>query len=469
MLWGSILVQYLRMSGTVMIAVVLRMTLDAIGIVVVGQDADKEDFWFARCKQRKCVVVGMSELIICVLGASAFVLLANSTLLKNKWSRLISPALIIGAVEWMPISVGGGKTNMIMGYFIDIIKFTSTGWLEGILFALLLNTIAALFATLNLNGRQDSTLSARGYLNFTRLLILYAISWAVGWAYWDSTLRFLDAITDSVHPVHPLVNHVVLTTVIVAAASVYLKFGPEPVVPQHSPVNFSISFWRCFISFAVYSSVVLLVMVLSDPAYGFLHLCCISFYPQYVYPHATLEGFSIFCFACTIFTLFSVTVSSAVTHRYGVDMFSSIRLSRHKKQTSQATIRAYFEDPSLLSLGSETELNPITIGCCLIYDVMVLATACMWGQVCLGGLSLFRPLIDFGAIPYLFITFMYSAAFIFVIPFIAVKLSPRQEQEATSNLIEETKAARDIRGEMEFEIFPLAEMKLLGKDNQDEK
>jgi len=419
--WRTVLGQYVRLSCTVVVAVVLRLTLDAFGIVWTGHDAERENYWFAHCKHRPCVIVGVVELVVCILCSSAFVLLGTATQLTSTWGRTISPALIIGAVEWTPISMFGGKTNMIMGYFIDRANLTSSGFIEGLVFALILNTAAAAFAHFASHVEQEKTLSARGFLNFTRLLMLYAVSWGVGWAYWDSTLRLLSAL--KTEPPSPHWDQVVIILVVLMSSYVYLRCGPEPVVPQRGPDPFSRSFSRSFASFMVYSSVVVLVMVLSDPAYGFLHMCCVLMYPEYLFPHHTLHGFFLFTAVSIFWTLFSVSVSSQVTRIYGVDMFSSIRLSR-QKLASRKAIHMYYEDPVP---DSVEHLDNVTISCCLLYDVMVLATACAWGQVVTGGLSLFRPLIEFGAIPYLLITMLYCAALVYGIAWAAMRLCPTME------------------------------------------
>eukprot|EP00397_Hematodinium_sp_SG-2012_P036292 GEMP01039163.1.p1 GENE.GEMP01039163.1~~GEMP01039163.1.p1 ORF type:complete len:481 (+),score=63.40 GEMP01039163.1:435-1877(+) len=418
--WKRILVQYVRMSGTVVIAVVVRLTMDAFGIVFAGLNAEQEKLVFAYCPRSSCLIMGITELILAVICASAFVWSWHEHLADSKLSRCVSLGLIIGAAEWVPISLLVTKTNMVMGYVIDGVRITPNGFIEAIVFALVLNSVAAAFTHYHLKERQEYTLNPRGFWKFTLLLILYALSWGVGWAYWDAALRLLKSLEASPISIH--ISHVVLVGVILVAMCLYLQYGPEPVVPQRGPES-SASFSRSWTSFAVYSSVVLLVMCLSDPDYGLLHLSCQRLYPAYVFPHETAVGFLLFCAIALGWTLISVSISSQLTRRYGVDMLSSIRLSRQKL--------AYAAKVDCLvpcSENTSNDLTNVTVSCCLLYDVMALSTAFAWGQVATGGLSLFRPLIEYGAASYLLIAVSYCICLVLLIAGAVMHFCPTEEE-----------------------------------------
>lgn len=420
-MWGRTWVQYARMSGTVISAVLVRLMMDAFAIVFAGLDAEHENFWFGNCRRTSCVIMGLIELSMAVVCASAFVWSWHEHLADSKLSRHVSLGLIIAAAEWTPISMLVAKTNMVMGYMIDGFHITPRGFLEAMIFALTLNAAAAAFTHYNLQDRQERTLNPRGFWKFTLLLILYALSWGVGWAYWDATLRLLQAFKTSPESSGHVARLVIFGVMLIATFT-YLRFGPEPVVPQRGPES-SASFSRSWTSFMVYSSVVLLVMGLSDPSYGMLHLSCQYLYPAYIFPHHTIEGFLLFGLITLGWMLMSVFISCRLTTEFGVDMCSSIRLSRQK--LSSAKTEYYLlpsDDPPFM------ELTSVTVGCCLLYDVMTLSTAFAWGQLATGGLSLFRPLIEYGTVPYLLIAVAYSSSLIFVIAWGALRYFPTNEE-----------------------------------------
>lgn len=418
--WNRISIQYIRMSGTVVSAVLARLTIDAFGIVLAGLNAGKENFWFAHCPETSCVLMGIAELFLAMVCASAFVWSWHEHLVDSQLSRYISLGVIIGAAEWMPISLLVSKTNMVMGYVIDGISFTPSGFVEAALFALTLNTAAAAFTHYNLQERQEHTLNPRGFWKFTLLLILYALSWGVGWAYWDATLRLLEALKTSPFAWSYVSRGVIVSVMLIATFS-YLRFGPEPVVPQRGP-EASASFSRSWTSFMVYSSVVLLVMCLSDPEYGLLHQTCQYLYPAYVFPHHTMAGFLLFFTISLAWMSMSVAISCQLTRLYGVDMSSSVRLSRQKLASAKTE---YFLTPQD---DPPHDLTTITVGCCLIYDVMALTTAFAWGQLATGGLSLFRPLIEWGAVAYLIIVVTYSFSLILLIAWAVFNYCPTDEE-----------------------------------------
>ena len=120
MTWKDQLRRYSRMSATVVVASVARMFLDAVGIVVSGETPRAVGFWFGHCGgSGLCLIVGLSEFTLAWLFSSYFVWKYQESITDpavNPYASKISWRIIIGAAEWLPMSIMVGKVNMLIEF-----------------------------------------------------------------------------------------------------------------------------------------------------------------------------------------------------------------------------------------------------------------------------------------------------------------------------------------------------------------
>lgn len=354
---------YVRMSSTVVIAVVVRIFLDCIGIIFTGQKPTAVYFWFAHCgTDRTCVLSGIVLFWTTLTGCSFFAWACRAWIMdpvRNRYSGHFSFAIIIEAATWVPISVVVGKTNALVEYWMD------SNSADDRLQALLASSLASVltlscgllthFAMKYCSGVQRSAQVSEaglsGFGKFFLLATLYCLGWAVGWSNWELVLALMDALEPGVSFHNTVLATVVILVFLVMTMGFYLKFGPEPIIPHSSLQDvcyshgYSDSILRSLISYMVYSCVVFLVMCFCDPTYGLLIVVAKAVYSSSSMVFDVKALLVLFGLGCLMTTLCALC-SAAITWYMEVDESSSMKLSRSVHNARQKMVerrRSRFE------------------------------------------------------------------------------------------------------------------------------
>jgi len=345
------LTAYVRMSATVVIAVVVRMCLDCIGIILTGQDPTALTFWFSHCsgeRQGACVAMGISIFVASLLGCSAFAWGVQDWIkdpLRNPRARYHSFDVVLEAATWVPISVVVGKTNALVDWLMDVTENDLIQALVGSLVAAVITGICTLLTHVAMKhcrsvADQSSKAGMAGFAKFVLLATLYCLGWAVGWSNWKLVLSMMDALEPGTSVHNTVLAGAVISAFLVVAVCFYLRFGPEPIIPDPELQQicyhhgFSGSIRRSLISYAVYSCTVFMVLALSDSTYGFIHVLRKKFYTlggqtdtAAAMHEKILIASALGMMACLV-TALSVLTSATITKTTEVDQSSSMRLSR---------------------------------------------------------------------------------------------------------------------------------------------
>merc|ERR1740130_894492 len=119
-LFAQTFTAYARMAATVVIAVVVRICHDCLGIILTGQDPVAVNFWFAHCRGGKCMVVGLFIFLLALGGCSMCAWKVKDWIMdpaRNRHASRYSFAVVMDAATWVPISVVVGKTNALIEWF----------------------------------------------------------------------------------------------------------------------------------------------------------------------------------------------------------------------------------------------------------------------------------------------------------------------------------------------------------------
>eukprot|EP00927_Polykrikos_kofoidii_P040980 TRINITY_DN34923_c0_g1_i1.p1 TRINITY_DN34923_c0_g1~~TRINITY_DN34923_c0_g1_i1.p1 ORF type:complete len:569 (-),score=92.71 TRINITY_DN34923_c0_g1_i1:45-1751(-) len=348
-------IAYMRMSATVVIAVVIRLCLDCFGIILTNQDAAAASFWFAHCRRDgACVFAGIILFFTSLFGCSLFAWSCQDWLTdpyKNPYARSFSFALILDASTWIPISVVVGKTNALVEWFMDMAKDDLLQALLSSLIAAALTITCAILTHLTMKYCRDvqGSLDVKeagwsGFGKFFLLASLYCFGWAVGWSNWELVMSLLDAVEPGRSMHDAMLSAGVISAFLFLSTCVYLRFGPEPIIPdpqlQKLCYNhgYSSSIRRALVSYVVFTCVVALVMCFCDPNYGFL----IVFTQKVLYDRTSstddLEALLILCGLSCVVTGFAAMLSAGITWAMQVDEFSSMKLSRSVHNSCQRMI-----------------------------------------------------------------------------------------------------------------------------------
>lgn len=343
------IVAYVRMAATVVIAVVVRICLDSIGIVVTRQQAEEAGFWFAHCRRDGgCVLAGITLFFISLGGCSLFAWSCQEWItdpMRNPYARRFSFEIVVEAATWIPISVVVGKTNAVvewsMQMFMDIAKDNRRAApLLSSSVAALLTLLCALLthvAMKHCNGvqrsAQEKEAGMKGFGKFFLLATLYCLGWAVGWSNWELVLSLMDALEPGTAR-HPFgMAAAVIFPLLFCSICIYLRYGPEPIIPDPRlqqlcySHGYSNSVGRALVSYVVYSCVVFLVMFFCDPTYGIFIVLVGKAYVS-VSDMDNAGSVVVLCAVASVVTLFAAVGSAAITWAFDVDEMSSTKLSR---------------------------------------------------------------------------------------------------------------------------------------------
>lgn len=171
---------------------------------------------------------------------------------------------------------------------------------------------------------------------FCILNLLYCASWAVAWSNWRLVLAVLDSLEQR-FPGHDIALAVaVITPVIILSICFYLRFGPEPIIPDPQlqqlcyDHGYSGSIKRSLVSFSVYSCVVFVTMSACDSTYGMFHFLTDKVYSPALAGNSDFDAklpIVLCLMACTV-TIVASFCSAAITRTTEVNELSSMRLSR---------------------------------------------------------------------------------------------------------------------------------------------
>lgn len=348
---------YVRMAATVVIAVVVRICLDCVGIILTGQEAEEAGFWFAHCRRDgRCVLAGIVLFIVSLTGCSVFAWSCQEWITdptRNPYARRFSFEVVVDAATWIPISVVVGKTNAMVEWFMDIAKdnHRAAPVLSSSV-AVLLTLSCALLTHLIMKHCNDVQSSAqekeggwRGFGKFFLLTTLYCLGWAVGWSNWELVISLVDAFDMRG------MAAVVIVPLLLLSTCFYLRYGPEPIIPDPRlqqlcySHGYSNSLRRALVSYVVYSCVVFIVMCCCDPTYGILIILAREAY------HSVSQVFDaralvVLCALASVVTLLAALGSAAITWAMDVDEFSSMKLSRSVHKACQRMVtnrRSHFD------------------------------------------------------------------------------------------------------------------------------
>mmetsp|Transcript_17541 Transcript_17541/g.30702 ORF Transcript_17541/g.30702 Transcript_17541/m.30702 type:complete len:594 (+) Transcript_17541:47-1828(+) len=335
------MVAYVRMACTVVIAVVVRLCFDCGGLILTGQDATAAGFWFAHCKKDgKCVLSGIALFCVSLASCSLFAWSCQDWVTDpkaNPCARKFSFAIIIEAASWIPISVAVGKTNALVEWFMDISDDDLFQAFLSSCLALLLTLSCALLTHVAMKycrgvaDRKGAGLA--GFLRFFLLATITCLGWAVAWSNWELVLSVIDALEPGQSSHCSLVVRAVIALCIVLSACFYLRFGPEPIIPdpqlQHLCYShgYSSSLRRSLVSYVVYSCVICMVMACCDPTYGMLISLATTVYAS-TSSLFDVQALLVLCSVACVVTLVGALCSAAITWIFEVDAASSMRLSR---------------------------------------------------------------------------------------------------------------------------------------------
>jgi len=381
---GKTVVAYVRMSSTVVIAVVFRLCLDCIGIILTAQEPTAIYFWFAHCnKDGTCVLTGVCLFFVSLLLCSVFAWSCQDWITdakRNPLARSFSFAIVVEAAVWVPISVVVGKTNALVEWFMHTAKDNRVQALLSSALAALLTTSCALVTHVSMKYCRSVAGSAlvkeagwAGFGKFFLLATLYCLGWAVGWSNWELVLSLMDALEPGRSMHNAMLAAGVITAFLILSTCFYLKYGPEPIIPDPQlqqlcyKHGYSSSLRRSFVSYVVYSCVVLLVMCCCDPKYGILLILA-----REVYADASsvfdAKALLVLCALQCLVTLVAAVCSAAITWAMEVDAGSSMRLSRsvhdncrqmvsRRRSNFEALLTRVLEDGSDARLMQSRELQ----------------------------------------------------------------------------------------------------------------
>lgn len=345
-LGSETLVTYVRMSCTVVVAVVVRLCFDCVGIISTGQDPEAVVFWFAHCQQDggQCVAIALSIFTSSLCGASFFAWACQEWILdskRNQYAEHFSFKILLDAASWVPISVGVGKTNALVEWCMDVTQDDLVQLLLSTGVVLFLTLCCALLTHISMKHCQGVASQAQvreagwtGYGKFLILTTLSCLGWAVGWSLWAMVMALMDALQPgrSVHTTALVV--VVISLAVICTTCFYLRYGPEPVIPD--PLlqqlcyshGYSNSVRRALVSYLVYACMVFLVMSFCDPTYGLLHVVASDLQTELDPSGFDVKALMVLLGICFAATFLSSLISSAITRLTGVDMETSMKLSR---------------------------------------------------------------------------------------------------------------------------------------------
>ncbi|CAE7838243.1 unnamed protein product [Symbiodinium sp. CCMP2592] len=276
---------------------------------------------------------------------------------KNPLARKFSFQIVIDAAAWIPISVSVGKTNALVEWFMGIAQDNLLQALLSSCIAALLTFSCALMTHLAMKycrgvaSRKGQGL--RGFLRFFLLATITCLGWAVAWSNWALVLSVVDALEPSRSD--QVVVAAVIAVWLVLSVCFYLRFGPEPIIPDPQlqqlcySHGYSSSVQRSFVSYIVYSCVVCLVMACCDPTYGLLIVLASMVYSS-TSSMFDAQAWLVLCSLAIVVTLLGALCSAAITWIFKVDEFSSMRLSRSVNDAcSQMVTRRRVEFGEMLS------------------------------------------------------------------------------------------------------------------------
>ncbi|CAE7886300.1 unnamed protein product, partial [Symbiodinium sp. KB8] len=276
---------------------------------------------------------------------------------KNPLARKFSFQIVIDAAAWIPISVSVGKTNALVEWFMGIAQDNLLQALLSSCIAALLTFSCALMTHLAMKycrgvaSRKGQGL--RGFLRFFLLATITCLGWAVAWSNWALVLSVVDALEPSRSD--QVVVAAVIAVWLVLSVCFYLRFGPEPIIPDPQlqqlcySHGYSSSVQRSFVSYIVYSCVVCLVMACCDPTYGLLIVLASRVYSS-TSSMFDAQAWLVLCSLAIVVTLLGALCSAAITWVFKVDEFSSMRLSRSVNDAcSQMVTRRRVEFGEMLS------------------------------------------------------------------------------------------------------------------------
>eukprot|EP00928_Gymnodinium_smaydae_P050214 TRINITY_DN337_c0_g3_i1.p1 TRINITY_DN337_c0_g3~~TRINITY_DN337_c0_g3_i1.p1 ORF type:complete len:603 (-),score=108.64 TRINITY_DN337_c0_g3_i1:108-1916(-) len=347
---------YTRMGATVVVAVVIRLCMDCIGIILTGQEPTATAFWFAHCNSEeggRCVLAAFSVFFVSLVGSSCFAWSFQEWLLdpeRNPYSRHFSFSIIVDAAAWVPISVVIGKTNALVEWGMNTVEDDLVQALLSSLIAAVLTIVCALlthFAMVYCHGVQESERTKEaglaGFFKFFLLATLYSLGWAVAWSNWELVLALMDALDPgrSVH--NSVLAAAVILFFLMVSTCFYLRFGPEPIIPDPQlqrlcyAHGYSSSLRRSLVSYGVYSCVVFMVMCFCDPTYGILITLANMVSPIGSVFDATAL---LVCVGLTFaVTLLAALLSAALSAWMDVDGGSSMKFSRSVHSARQEMVR----------------------------------------------------------------------------------------------------------------------------------
>jgi len=172
-----------------------------------------------------------------------------------------------------------------------------------------------------------------GFLRFFLLATITCLGWAVAWSNWELVLSLMDALEPGRSSHHSNSVRAVIVLCLVLSACFYLRFGPEPIIPdpklQHVCYShgYSSSLRRSLVSYVVYSCVICMVMACCDPTYGLLISLASAVLPS-ISSLFDLQALLVLCSMACVVTVVGALCSAAITWAFEVDAASSMRLSR---------------------------------------------------------------------------------------------------------------------------------------------
>eukprot|EP00913_Durusdinium_trenchii_P002970 g2752.t1 len=422
-------------------------------------------------------------------------------------------SIMVDAATWIPISVAVGKTNALVEWFMDVAQdnlaqvlpaplLRLSDWrtlVSSCLAALLTFSCAVLthLAMKYCRGVADTKGEGlRGFLRFFLLATITCLGWAVAWSNWELVLSLMDALEPD-RPDHDLtLVRVVIAVCLVLSICFYLRFGPEPIIPdpqlQHLcyAQGYSSSVQRSFVSYIVYSCVVCMVMVCCDPNYGLL-IALASWVYSSTSSMFDAQALFVLCSLAVLVTLLSALCSAGITWAFEVDALTSMRLSRSvndacakmvnrrrsqfgemlsqvQKAGSDACLmevrvmdvkeahgprclyKSMSDEEALSEVESERQLrlNPGSISstiCAsvLVYDVLGFVVCFQWGMLVVRGYS-----VVFGRIAarhtafYIGSCLIYASAVVVAISRLVFCLFPSAEERLAAEVLQETSSRR---------------------------
>lgn len=362
------LVTYARMSCTVVVAVVIRLCLDCIGIISTGQNPAAVVFWFAHCQQDgQCVMVALFIFFLSLCGSSLFGWSCQDWIVdpaRNPYANRFSFKILVDAASWVPISVVVGKTNALVEWGMASTQDDLVQMFISEAIAAILTLVCALLTHISMKHcrgvagyKNQAQVKEAGFAGFGKYIILNSLiclAWAVGWSNWTMVMALMDALEPgrSVHSTALAVG--VISMSVVCTSCFYLRYGPEPVIPD--PLlqelcyrdGYSSSLRRSFMSYLVYSCMIFIVMCCVDPTYGLLHVVAEQLTAQLDPSAFDTKALLVLIGICLTVTVGATLCSVAITRFTRVDMESSMKLSRSAYEVRLRMTQGKRSDAELL-------------------------------------------------------------------------------------------------------------------------